>query len=718
MKISRALRIFILCFVAILIIACGLFNTSGEDELSDLQNTIQALSDQLEDQAQEEEIDPSPETVFPTPTREGIIAPTLQPTEGTFDNAFELIGQYGGSSIAVAVKGQYAYLGQGPRLITLDVSNPSSPTALSRSDILPGIVHGVVVDEGYVYVTTRYSGLHVFDISQPSVPKEIGAVAPTTPGCGALVLEDDIAYIACNPSGLFIVDVSDPANPQTLSSGLISGGMFSIAFLKNHVYLADSSSASIIIFDVADPRNPQQVGVFEAAAIPSQVGVMIDAVDRCGDNLCLAVPNHGFVILDISEPANPKILGDVTQFWPSGVISDGQFAYLLDDMEGLRVFDISNPAQPQQVGIMATSVGGFEFTVHETPRGMSIADSILYVPDQAYGLIPIDIRNPAQPVRLGQYMSPVPDWMMDIQVVGETAYAVCRYGGFRILDVSDPTNMVELAYDDARKNLNLQVPSGVEVIGDYAYISDENYPFRVYDIVNPKDPVQVSAVYDHAASSGADDLAISGHYAYLSGWGLRDALYPGRGIWVIDISEPTWATPVGFVDLPNDFWSLSIQGQVLYALDGHVDNDDPEPLSLRILDISQPAQPVLVNSIAIPEFQPLFPSDLMAVGERLYIGIGYAGLKIFDIGDPFNPLEVLLPPDPVLTPYAFKMTSEGSTLFINGNMAYTIQNPDAPRMVGMAPEVLEAWTCDMEGDLVYIATKFHGIYVYRLSVTE
>jgi hypothetical protein len=52
----------------------------------------------------------------------------------------EIVGQIGGSSYAVAVQGDYAYLGVGPRLVVLDISDPSDPTMLGQTDVLGDVV--------------------------------------------------------------------------------------------------------------------------------------------------------------------------------------------------------------------------------------------------------------------------------------------------------------------------------------------------------------------------------------------------------------------------------------------------------------------------------------------------------------------------------------------------------------------------------------------------
>jgi hypothetical protein len=393
---------------------------------------------------------------------------------------------------------------------------------------------------------------------------------------------------------------------------------------------------------------------------------------------------------------------------------EGDYAYLLSDLDGVFVYDISDFSHPERVGTMPTSVGGFEFAVNEMPeRGMYIADETLYIPDQTYGLTIADISTPASPMRVGQYMTPVPDMLTGIKVSSGYAYVISRFGGFRVLDVSDPADMKEVFYDDERKNLNSQVPTAVDVIGSDAYISDANYPFHVYDISDPLSPVQESAVYDEAASDGAHDMAISGDYAYLSGWGLQDAFYPGIGLWVIDISNPANPQAVKFVDLPNDRWSLSIQGTTLYALDGSLDPKQAEPFSLRILDISEGANPQVVKVIPIPELQMMSPSDVVASEKELYVSAGMAGIKRYDISQPQDPVE--LPMDKTLIPYAYQLNLEAPYLFVNGNLVLDVSDGEHPQIIGYAMEALEAKSCDMVGDMLFIATNAHGVYAYRLE---
>ena len=86
----------------------------------------------------------------------------------------ELVGQIGGPVYAVALQGNYAYVGVGPRLVILNVSDVAHPVVVGQTDILPGVVEGVAVAGNTAYVADGSSGLRIVDVSNPAAPSEAG----------------------------------------------------------------------------------------------------------------------------------------------------------------------------------------------------------------------------------------------------------------------------------------------------------------------------------------------------------------------------------------------------------------------------------------------------------------------------------------------------------------------------------------------------------------
>lgn len=535
-------------------------------------------------------------------------------------------------------------------------------------------------------------------------------------GCQALEVKENLAYLACNPGGLSIVDISNPQRPLEISHGALPGAMLSIALAGNYAYLVDATSHGLVVADVSNPARPSQTGFFSGQDIPGSLpqSYGFSSVRVCGSALCLAALQGGLVVLDLSNPAQPAFAGKYDTSTASGLATDGNRVYLVDDLDGMYLLDVSAPQQPTRLGLLPTAVGGFEFTVTETAeRGVFSLGSRVYVTDQNHGLIIIDVSNADNPIQIGHYQTPVPDWLQEVKADGDYAYLVGRNSGFRVVNISDPARLREVSYDDSRKDLYLQNPTGLELRGEYAYISDANYPFHLYGISNPEKLIQVGAVFDHAASDGAFDITLGQNVAYLSGWGLQDAFYPGKGVWVIDVADPNQPEAVKFLDIPDERWQLATDVRYLYALYGSIDPQQSEPISLRIFDVSNPLQPAEVNTIAIPNAFPMGLSDLLLADGYLYLSLPPQELKVFDLSNPARPVEVAT--HPILMGANPKMEKEDNYLFLGALMAYDFADPQSPRLAGYAGEVFEAWSCDVVGDLVYVATKFHGLYVFRFT---
>ena len=718
----------ILIVLVLIILSCAWF--PQDTQTSNMQATIEAMSTQLVElgAGQNPPATPPPDVIlgqdqFAT-LPEGIVPP---PSMSGLQGNIKLLGQYGGSAYAVAVQENYAYLGQGPRMVVLDISQRSQPRQVGQSDLMRGIVNGIALREKFAYVVASYEGLHVFDISQPITPKLVARLDMETRGCNSITLEGDKALLACNPAGFLVVDISDPRSPVLLGKLSMKSAMLSIANRGNTAYIVDSTQHGLAIIDHSNPSEPRQVRLLRPSEVPLSHNIEYDfeSVRNCGEYLCIANGPNGLVVLDISQPEKPVAMSVYDTTWATSLIADGNTVYVADDGDGVYALDITNPKAVQKLSLASNSVGGDEFTVQQaSERGMFFSDGFVYVTDIVYGMDIVDARNPSAIQRIARYTTPVPWTLSDITVQDHYAYVVGIDSGFRVVDVSDPANMREIFFDNERKDLNLQTPTGLVVEGDYAYISDSNYPFHIYNISDPTRPVQTGAVFDHAASDGAADIAVSGNFAFVSGHGAKDAFYPGNGLWVIDISNRNDPQPVKFLELPNGGWQLSISGNTLYALDMMVGvSEITEPLSLRVIDITNPRNPVAgaVIPLGRNSMIGLGGWDLRADGERLFVSMPPMELKVFDISNPTAPVDAGT--HTVYQTSSGKFDVEGNRLAAGALQVYDVTSIEqAPVMLASAsPEkdiVFETWSFDFVDDLIYIGSSRHGIYVYQLLINQ
>jgi hypothetical protein len=85
-----------------------------------------------------------------------------------------LEGQWGGASRAAAVRGGYAYVGEGARLTVVDITDPAQLLIVGKTAVMPAVVQGVSLAGEYAYVADAGAGLRVVDVSDPTQPIEVG----------------------------------------------------------------------------------------------------------------------------------------------------------------------------------------------------------------------------------------------------------------------------------------------------------------------------------------------------------------------------------------------------------------------------------------------------------------------------------------------------------------------------------------------------------------
>lgn len=268
----------------------------------------------------------------------------------------------------------------------------------------------------------------------------------------------------------------------------------------------------------------------------SYTGIPIHDINRYVDTVTnipyalLCASTSGMKVIDISNPANPVQTGATTgSIYVVDVGTFKQYAYTVAEnitSTSGRIVDLSNPAAPVQVGIFQGA-----HTVHVTPNG--------YMYLESPGLKIYDLNpNPLVPQLVYNDPSCIGH---DVTIVGNRLYDFSNNCGTRIYDLSQPDTAVFLG----------QVPSlGIfhhsgypSSDGNYLYVCDElssptENDITVWDISNPATPFFVDSFAD--ASAYIHNFYIIDNYAYVS--------YYRNGFKVFDVSNPLNITLVDTYD--------------------------------------------------------------------------------------------------------------------------------------------------------------------------
>ena len=205
--------------------------------------------------------------------------------------------------------------------------------------------------------------------------------------------------------------------------------------------------------------------------------------------------------------------------WISDLAEEDGTVYITSGHNGILAFDVSNPANPHQIGSYNETGGAY---------GVDVEGNTLYV---AYGwsskdMLIVDVSDPAHPsdlssIDLANFSG------YGIAVSGQVAYLV-GYCGLRIVDVSDPAH----PWLAGSLGSCSGAPDFADVVvqGGYAFAAGSR--FAIFDVSNPASPREIGGL-----AINAGEVAISGDTAFTAGSVLS----------LIDVANPAAPTVISTV---------------------------------------------------------------------------------------------------------------------------------------------------------------------------
>lgn len=250
----------------------------------------------------------------------------------------------------------------------------------------------------------------------------------------------------------------------------------------------------------------------------------------------------GLFVYDLSDRASPRLVKSITfpgdSYW-NGVWAKDDALYVASGDTGVLVFDISNPADPV---FLRALPGDGPRDVHTLYADGNRLYAMSIWPSEV--TLIFDVTDAKQPVLLGRYQDPsvrpgVLSFPHDAMAQGDRLYVSHIRAGLLILDVSDPLNVVKLGqYSYPRSTTHT---SRVGRFGDrvIAFEGGEDWGahLRVLDIT---DPAHIRLIGEYRLSPG-----ISIHNMELKGDRLFVSHYQ-HGVRVLDVSRPEHPREIGY----------------------------------------------------------------------------------------------------------------------------------------------------------------------------
>jgi len=269
-------------------------------------------------------------------------------------------------------------------------------------------VWGYAADNGreYAVVSTRSDGgTTIIDVT--AVPPVEVKYIPGGGGTGSDVeIYGDYAYVSDDNDVVQIIDLTDPPNAHVVGTfeadpGSPTAGVHTLTVAGDYLYTQGGlDPGGVRIWSLANPLAPAFVGQYQPHYIH-------DIMVR-GDTLYAAgIYGDGVDIVDISNRASPQLINRFN-YPGSGAHNvcstvSGSYIFVGDEIgtgQWTRVFDVRDPMNPELVAQIITDTGS---TVHNC----HVVGDRLYIAHYDRGARVYDISTPTAPVEIGFYETSV-----------------------------------------------------------------------------------------------------------------------------------------------------------------------------------------------------------------------------------------------------------------------------------------------------------------------
>lgn len=288
-----------------------------------------------------------------------------------------------------------------------------------------------------------------------------------------------------------------------------------------------------------------------------------------------------------------------------------------------------------------------EFLGRFSPLGYSF--DVAASGDYAYlivgtqGLFVINVSDPTEPIEVGSHSTR--GYAQAIALEGDLVYVANRIDGLTILDVSDPMRPVEVgSLDTAGSAWDVRVSDGL------VFVADSQAGLQIADVTRAGRP---SSIGSHPTSASARGVFVDGGVAFVA---MGDA-----GLELVDVSVPSAPSRLSVVKTFGEASDVVVSNDTAYVAAGYG--------GVRILDVGEPETPEEIGFITTSGEA----IGLALVGGALYVAEATDGLSVYAVADPANPQRIA----------QFDTPGEATRVCVDEDRAYVADREEGLQIVGL-----------------------------------
>ena len=446
----------------------------------------------------------------------------------------------------------------------------------------------------YIYLINTNREIEILDVRDPENIRLAGIINCVAADYAEFeIFKDKLFFVNTRTNSLIISSLTNPEEPLEISRYNIPqniGNGCKIRIVKNKIYILCSSGLAIL--DIQNISSPELLG---RTNIQSDYSLGAFVVKEPYAYVCTA---SGFRIYDISEPDTITEITRAQAGWCShAILRDGSpVDYFIGfGMNGLDIFDISNPLEPTAVRSQHNKMPG-NFIVGKSEDYIVNEDgSVEQITGWPYFPSQIEDDNPCV---FG---------FNAINIAVNDAFAYI-FGSHRmwIFDISQPWFPEYIADIESRSGMGDRIK----------IIAKDNYIYSPYEIVDVSEPAAPEII---KMLDGGSSVAIKDDY-------LLVAKQNTLQIW--DIQIPSEAEIITDISIDERLNHLSVHKGVLYLglYYGKVRScklcDDFSLTTLDEIELSHSTMGILL--------------DFYCEDNLLYTALNTEGIASIDISNPHD----------------------------------------------------------------------------------